>query len=218
MERIKKQLDRERTIGKVMIAMILVLVMGIVAGTGINKVRKDFHDAYTDHIIPTLDIFHALERQYQNRYFLDELITGTGRSKTELAGQIARNNKIIDSIASHYITSHRLEPKEQQDFKDYVDAAAQYRELEKRLIRLCADNKCDSAKHLYQSTSAPLFKEAVKHIDQLEDDQIAYVTSIYKDAEEMASTVSTVIFVTGFIGLLYALSLVIRYARQSIAS
>ncbi len=40
MDRIKKQLDRERSIGKVMIAMILILVMGIVAGTGINKVRK----------------------------------------------------------------------------------------------------------------------------------------------------------------------------------
>ena len=218
MNAIKNQLTRERVISKVLIAMGLVLIMGIVAGTGINRVRKDFHTAYVDHVAPTLDIFHVTERQYQNRYLLDELITQTGRHPELQVNTIARNNKVIDSIASHFITSHTVETKEQQDFKDYQAAAAKYREFETRVIRLCAVQKNDSAKVLYSDLSQPLFNKAVSYIDQLEDDQILYVTRIYKEAEDTARLVSTIIFLTGFAGLLYALTLIIRYTRQHLAS
>ena len=217
MDRIKKQIERERTLGKVIIAMVLLLLMGIVAGTGINRVRKDFGNAFTQHMFPTLDIFHAVERQYQNRYLLDELITGTGRSSEILALDIRRNNQIIDSIANHYVTSHTVESAEQQDFKAYVSAATDYRRLESQLIRLAVSGKSDSARYIYQHRSQELFTKAVTPIDRLENDQISYISEIFEEAELTGKRVSTVIYVMGLIGIIYAIWLSIRYARQHLS-
>jgi hypothetical protein len=217
MDRIKKRIERERTLGKVILSLGMLLLMGIVAGTGINHVRKDFRIAFKQHMFPTLDIFHAVERQYQNRYLVDELITGTGRKSTQLVGDIRRNNKIIDSIANHYITGHQVENVEEQDFKAYLVASNDYRKLENKLISLCNTNKSDSARILYQSKSQELFSKAVAPIDRLEDDQMVYITQIYNEAEDTGRQVSSLIYIMGMIGTIYAIWLAIRYARQHLA-
>jgi hypothetical protein len=217
MDRIKKRIERERTLGKVIVSLGMLLLMGIVAGTGINHVRKDFRIAFKQHMFPTLDIFHAVERQYQNRYLLDELITGTGRKPTQLVTDIRRNNKIIDSIANHYITGHQVEMVEQQDFKAYLIAAHDYRKLENQLILLCNNNKADSARKIYQERSQELFSKAVSPIDRLEEDQIGYITQIFNEAEDTGRSVSSLIYAMGMLGTIYAIWLAIRYARQHLA-
>lgn len=217
MDRIKKRIQRERTLGKVLMAMFMLLLTGVIAGIGINRVRKDFTLAFKDHMFPTLDIFHAVERQYQNRYLLDELITGTGRSQQLLIFDIKKNNKIIDSISNHYLTSHTIESIEQQDFKNFQLAAANYRKFENQVIGLCQSNQSDSARHLYQAQSQELFLKAVEPIDRLEEDQISYIAAIFKEAETTGKQVSTIIYMMGLLSVIYAIWLAIRYARQHLA-
>ena len=86
--------------------LALLLGVGIYGISAVNKLVRQFDDLFGKKLIPAMDISHVLELQYQNRFHLEEFLTGLSlENQVEILDDIHRNNAEIDSLINLYITS-----------------------------------------------------------------------------------------------------------------
>lgn len=196
------------------VAFNLIIIVGITGGLGIGRVRQSFRDVYKNHLLPTYDIFQTVERQFDNRFHLEELVSGISvENSLELKNDVEANNKYIDSVISHYVTGHTLDPKEQKDIKDFMTAIREYRILEKRIVDYCIGGKLDSAELLFKDESYRKFQKAIVPLNKLEEDQMAISTQIFKEADDLAATISFGINVVILTSIALAIGLGVYFSK-----
>ncbi|SFC18385.1 Four helix bundle sensory module for signal transduction [Flexibacter flexilis DSM 6793] len=197
----------------------LMLITGAMGSFGIYKTNDSFREMYERRLVPAMDISHIIEKQYQNRFHLEEHISGISiENYTELENDIAQNNAQVDSMINHYADGGNvLDAVEAQELKKYRNAIRSYRLLEKEILQLSRQNQKQIAAELFTKKTYPAFQAAVRPMERLEDDQVLLGKQLYQKTETSVSNIRTGLFVAIAVGLVVGIVLALVVSREYIS-
>jgi CHASE3 domain sensor protein len=206
----------KRIIKSFILIFALMLLMGAVGSVGINNLTSSFRKMYQRRLVPAMDISHIIEKQYQNRFHLEEHISGISiENYAQLENDIKINNRQVDSIISHYADgADILDHEEAKELKQYRNAIRSYRSLEKNILLLSRDNKKKEATQLFTANSYTAFQAAVRPMERLEDKQVALGKQLYQEAEKVGDNIRMALYASIAIALVVAITLAVIVSRE----
>jgi CHASE3 domain sensor protein len=191
--------------------IVIFTVVFIVAGIGVlglNKLSKSLNSVYKNSLIPERDLATITKLQYDNRFHLEELLTGLSASKhSELLTAISSNNQKLDAILDKHINDDYFIPVEKEHLKQYQRVLKQYRILERKVISLHETGKTDSANIVFKFQTYVPFSDAIKRLDKLEDEELSTGAEEVKTTLELANQVRLLMYVAVFVAILIAVLL-----------
>lgn len=185
----------------------LLMAVGIIGLSGVNRLSNRFTSIFEDRLEPEMDISLILEKMYQNRLALSELVTKFGiETSQELAVDIRRNNHDIDSLIAKYATT-LLVPDEVRDLRNYRKQIHAYRQVEGEIIARYNGDDPQAARDLFLERSFVAFQEAVGPIERLSNTQGTVGRQLYEDAEATVWKVKTSLYVAMSLAVIIAVAL-----------
>jgi len=196
--------------------LALLLCVGVYGISAVNKLVKQFDELFGQKLIPAMDISHVLELQYQNRFHLEEFLTGLSlESQVELLDDIHRNNVEIDSLVNLYITSASyMEKEEIQDLKDFAKAQKAYRKEENYIVNLHGTGHGTVAAARFRLESSIKFQEAVKPMKKFEAVEMKLGKKIFERVKSQVATINWVLYIAMSFAILIAIALGLNVGRQ----
>jgi hypothetical protein len=196
--------------------LALLLGVGIYGISAVNKLVNQFEDLFNKKLIPAMDISHILELQYQNRFHLEEFLTGLSlENQVQLLDDIRVNNGKIDSLVNLYITSSSyMEPEEREDLKDFAKAQKAYKKEENYIVSLHGSGHGSVAANRFKVESNIKFQEAVKPMKKFEAAEIKFGRKIYDKVKYQVNAINWVLYTTMSFGILMAIVLGINMGRS----
>lgn len=159
-----------------------------------------------------------VELQYQNRFHLEEHITGVSiETYVELERDMKVNNHKMDSILKRYTTSsYIMDPREAKDLKTFVKAHKRYLALEDSiLINSKAGNK-EKARELFTKRSYTLFQNNIRPLIMLEDDQADLGKNLYYEAQKQVDRIYVWLYVVMGVAIAWAVIMGIVVGKATI--
>lgn len=208
-----------RIINSFILVVALMLLMGAIGTIGLNNITVSFRKMYQRRLVPAMDISHIIEKQYQNRFHLEEHISGISiENYTQLENDIRKNNIQVDSIIGHYADgANILDHQEAVELKQYRVAIRAYRNLESIILELSRNNNKTEATRLFTSQSYPSFQAAIRPMEHLEDDQVAFGKQLYQETEEISNNIRAALYVCIAVALVVAIALAVIVSREYIS-
>lgn len=196
--------------------LALLLGVGIYGISAVNKLVRQFDDLFGKKLIPAMDISHVLELQYQNRFHLEEFLTGLSlENQVQLLDDIHRNNTEIDSVVNLYITSSSyMEVAELQDLKEFAKAQKAYKKEENYIINLHGSGHGSVAASRFKIESNIKFQDAVKPMKKFEDEELRLGKKIYERVKDQVSTINWVLYISMSFAILLAITIGLNLGRQ----
>jgi hypothetical protein len=196
--------------------LALLLGLGIFCISAVNKLVKQFDDLFGKKLIPAMDISHVLELQYQNRFHLEEFLTGLSlENQVDLLDDIHRNNLEIDSLVNYYISSSSyMEPEERKDLKDFAKAQKAYKKEENYIVNLHGTGHGSVAAARFKLESNIKFQDAVKPMKKFEDAELKLGKRIFERVKSQATVINWVLYISMAFGVLLAISLGLNLSRH----
>jgi hypothetical protein len=193
--------------------LIGVSVFGL---TAVNKLKRQFDDLFGRKLIPAMDISRVLELQYQNRFHLEEFISGLSlENQVQLMDDIRRNNQEIDSLVSLYTASSSyMEEEERQDLKDFHKAHNIYKKEENYILSLRGTGHSDQAEGRFKLESNLKFQNAVKPMKKFELAEVELGRKIFERVKGQVVTINWVLYVTMTFALIVAIIMGINLGRH----
>lgn len=194
--------------------LILLLIVGIIGISGVNRLSSRFHTLIEDRLEPEIDISLILEKMYQNRLALEELVTQFGiETSEELESDIRRNNAGIDSLIGKYATTLMV-PDEVRSLRNYRKEIRDYRALENEIIRAYRSENPEIAQGLFTERSFVAFQRAVRPIERLSATQATVGRQLFEEAEATVQAVKISLYVAMSIAIIIAvvLGILISYS------
>jgi CHASE3 domain sensor protein len=186
----------------------LVFVVAGIGVLGLNKLSKSLKSVYKNILIPERDLATITKLQYDNRFHLEELLTGLSASKNgELLNALSENNKTLDAILDKHINDDYFIPIEKEHLKEYQRSLKQYRVLEKKVIYLHENGKPDSANLVFKLETYVPFSDAIKRLDRLEDEELKTGAEEVKTTLALANQVRLLMYMAVFFAILIAVIL-----------
>jgi len=153
--------------------IVILIILGLLSILGINKLTSDLKHMYRTGVVPEHDGARLLKLQYENRYRLEEYITGLSHEKLpEIKIVLDRNNHIMDSLGGHHLASDYFETEKKNLLKDFIQHHNRYEELEMQIVKLGVGQQHDVAVKLFSGPAYSEFKTAIETLDQLEDSEL----------------------------------------------
>jgi len=196
--------------------LALLLGVGIYGISAVNKLVRQFDDLFGKKLIPAMDISHVLELQYQNRFHLEEFLTGLSlENQVQLLDDIHRNNAEMDSIVNLYITAASfMEAEERQDLKDFAKAQKTYKKEENYIINLHGSGHGSVAASRFKVESNIKFQEAVKPMKKFEAIELVLGKKIFDRVKGQVNVINWVLYIAMSFGILLAITIGINLGRQ----
>ena len=196
--------------------LALLLGVGIYGISAVNKLVRQFDDLFGKKLIPAMDISHVLELQYQNRFHLEEFLTGLSlENQVEILDDIHRNNAEIDSLINLYITSSSyMEPEERDDLKEFAKAQKVYKKEENYIVNLHGTGHGSVAAGRFKLESNIKFQEAVKPMKKFEAAELKLVKKIFERVKSQVNTINWVLYISMSFAILIAITIGLNLGRQ----
>ncbi len=196
--------------------LALLLGVGIYGISAVNKLVRQFDDLFGKKLIPAMDISHVLELQYQNRFHLEEFLTGLSlENQVQLLDDIQRNNAEMDSLVNLYITSSSyMEPEELQDLKDFAKAQKTYKKEENYIINLHGAGHGSVAASRFKIESNIKFQDVVKPMKKFEAEEVRLGKKIFERVKDQVSTINWVLYISMSFAILIAITIGLNLGRQ----
>jgi hypothetical protein len=196
--------------------LALLLALGIYGISAVNKLVTQFDDLFGRKLIPAMDISHVLELQYQNRFHLEEFLTGLSlESQVQLLDDIHRNNVEIDSLVSLYISSASYMSKEEkEDLKEFARAQRVYRKEENYIINLHGTGHGSVAEARFRLESNIKFQDAVKPMKKFEAAEVMLGKKIFERVKEQGRTINWVLYISMSFAIILAIVLGLNLSRN----
>ncbi|MGB3619077.1 MAG: MCP four helix bundle domain-containing protein [Catalinimonas sp.] len=195
-----------RIIWSFVAVLALLLTVGVIGIGGVNRLSSRFNTLFEDRLEPEIDISLILEKMYQNRLALEELVTQFGiETPSELRADIRRNNLEIDSLIGKY-SATLMVPEEVRSLRNYRKEIRTYRELEADIIATYEDDH-KAAQQLFTERSFVAFQRAVSPVEKLSVTQATAGRELYEDAERTVQTVKISLYVAMSIAVVIAVVL-----------
>ena len=196
--------------------LALLLGVGIYGISAVNKLVRQFDDLFGKKLIPAMDISHVLELQYQNRFHLEEFLTGLSlENQVQLLDDIHRNNAEMDSLVNLYITSSSyMEREELQDLKDFAKAQKTYKKEENYIINLHGSGHGSVAESRFKIESNIKFQDVVKPMKKFEAEEVRLGKKIFERVKDQVSTINWVLYISMSFAILIAITIGLNLGRQ----
>ena len=196
--------------------LALLLGVGIYGISAVNKLVNQFDDLFGKKLIPAMDISHVLELQFQNRFHLEEFLTGMSlENQVQLLDDIHRNNDEIDSVVNLYITSSfDMEEEERQDLKDFLKAQKVYKKEENFIVNLHGAGHGSTAAGRFKIESNIKFQEAVKPMKKFEAAEIKLGKKILERVKSQVMVINWVLYISMSFAIVVAIVLGLNLGRQ----
>lgn len=178
---------------------------------------KQFDDLFAKKLIPAMDISRVLELQYQNRFHLEEFLTGMSlENQVQLLEDIHQNNKAIDSLVSMYISSSSyMEPEERNDLKEFAKAQKAYRKEENYIINLHGTGHGSTAAARFKFESNIKFQAAVRPMKKFEAVEIKLGKRILEKVKSQVNTINWVLYASMCFAVLLSIAIGIAIGRSA---
>ena len=196
--------------------LVLLLGVGIYGISAVNKLVNQFDDLFGKKLIPAMDISHVLELQYQNRFHLEEFLTGLSlENQVQLLDDIHRNNAEIDSLVNLYITSSSyMEIEELQDLKDFAKAQKTYKKEENYIVNLHGSGHGSVAASRFKIESNIKFQGTVKPMKKFEDAELRLGKKIFERVKNQVNIINWVLYISMSFAILLAITIGLNLGRQ----
>ena len=196
--------------------LAVLMAVGMYGISAVSKLNRQFDDLFGRKLIPAMDISHVLELQYQNRFHLEEFLTGLSlENQVQLLDDIHRNNLEIDSLVNMYITSASyMEPVEKQALKDFAKAQKSYKKEESYIVNLHGTGHGSVAASRFKLESNIKFQNVVKPMKKFEASEMALGKKIFERVNEQVVTINWVLYVAMAFAVIVAIVIGINLGRQ----
>lgn len=196
--------------------LILLLGIGIYSLSGVNKIQKQFSELFSKKLIPAMDISRVLELQYQNRFHLEEFLTGLSlENQIQLLDDIRRNNNEIDSLTNLYITSSSsMESIEREDLKEFVKAHKAYRKEEGYIINLHGAGHGSVAANRFKLESSIKFQNAVRPMKKFEAIELSLGKKINERVKGQVNAMNWVLYSVMALAVLGSIALGLNLGKM----
>lgn len=196
--------------------LAILIGVGVYGITAVNKLKKQFDDLFGRKLIPAMDISRVLELQYQNRFHLEEFLSGLSiENQVELMDDIRRNNQEIDSLVSLYTASSTyMEEEERKDLKDFHKAHNNYKKEENYIMSLHGTGHKDEAEARFKLESNIKFQNAVKPMKKFELAEVELGRKIFERVKGQVSTINWVMYITMTFALVVSIIMGIHLGRH----
>jgi Four helix bundle sensory module for signal transduction len=175
--------------------LIIILMMGITATTGINQLSNIFIKA-KNKFIPAIEVIEIIEKLYENRLYVEEHILKLDNYQ-ELEINIYKNSKIIDSLLLSYSETYSVYDKKSKgdEFIQFRKQLADYRVLEQKVIVVSKGAKKQEATLLFIGQSSKNFQRLVDPLRKLTDYHTYEGLESYVESAELALQIKTILYV-----------------------
>ncbi len=213
---LKKKKSKINLIAAYYFQLALLLGIGIYGITGVNKIQKQFTELFSKKLIPAMDVSRILELQYQNRFHLEEFLTGLSlENQIQLLDDIKRNNNEIDSLTSLYITSSSyMEEEERKDLKEFAKAHKTYRKEEGYIINLHGTGHGTVAANRFKLESSIKFQNAVRPMKKFEAVELSLGKKINERVKEQVNAMNWVLYAVMAIAVLGSITLGLNLGKM----
>ncbi len=196
--------------------LAVLLGLGIYGISAVNKLVRQFDDLFGQKLIPAMDISHVLELQYQNRFHLEEFLTGLSlENQVQLLDDIRRNNAEIDSLVNHYIASASFMEKEEiQDLKDFAKAHQTYRKEENYIVNLHGTGHGAEAAERFKLESTIKFQNAVRPMKKFEAVELELGKKIFERVKSQVKVINWVLYMCMAFAILIAIAVGLNLSRH----
>lgn len=196
--------------------LAILIGVGVYGITAVNKLKRQFDDLFGRKLIPAMDISRVIELQYQNRFHLEEFISGLSiENQVQLMDDIRRNNNEIDSLVNIYTTSSTyMEEEERQDLKDFHKAHNTYRKEENYILSLHGTGNHEKAESRFKIESNIKFQAAVKPMKKFELAEVELGRKIFERVKGQVTTINWVLYITMTFALIVAIIMGIHLGRH----
>jgi len=187
----KSNKDARKIVQIFLTLFFLLIGVGIFSITGVKQVSVQFRKLFQQRLIPALDMARLVELQYQNRFHLEEHLTGISiETYEQLESDIAVNNHKMDSVLKKYTTSsYIMDPREAKDLKTFVKAHKRYIALEDSILYYSKLGDKLKARDLFTERSYTLFQNNIRPLVMLEDDHADLGKNLYYEAQKQVDRI-----------------------------
>ncbi len=187
----KSNKDARKIVQIFLTLFFLLIGVGIFSITGVKQVSVQFRKLFQQRLIPALDMARLVELQYQNRFHLEEHLTGISiETYEQLESDIAVNNHKMDSVLKKYTTSsYIMDPREAKDLKTFVKAHKRYIALEDSILYYSKLGNKLKARDLFTERSYTLFQNNIRPLVMLEDDHADLGKNLYYEAQKQVDRI-----------------------------
>jgi hypothetical protein len=202
------------------IQLALLMGFGIYGISAVNTLERKFNALFSKKLIPAMDISHLLELQFQNRFHLEEYLTGLSlESQVQLLDEMHRNNRTIDSLLGAYIGNFSgMETEEVRDLKEFLLAHRNYRKEENYILNLHGAGNEQQAISRFRMEASIKFQQAVAPMKKFEEVEVRLGRQILEEVKEKAQTISWILFAAMICAIMLAIWIGLRVSRNYLES
>jgi len=202
----KSNKDARKIVQIFLTLFFLLIGVGIFSITGVKQISVQFRKLFQQRLIPALDMARLVELQYQNRFHLEEHLTGVSiENYGQLESDIAVNNHKMDSVLKKYTTSsYIMDPREAKDLKTFVKAHKRYLALEDSILHYSKRGDKEKARDLFTRRSYTLFQNNIRPLVMLEDDQADLGRNLYYEAQKQVDRIYVWLYVVMGVAVAWA--------------
>lgn len=176
---------------------LLLLTVGITSILGINKLTKELTSMYRSGIVPEHDVAILIKLQYENRYLLEEYITGLSHEKLPaIQKQLNRNNQTIEQITEGHISGSYFTEEKKLVLKLFMASHKAYKAKESAILDFGLKGNPNSAISLFEGNAYNDFSNCIKDLNQLEDLELSQGSLQLADTIEYAKRLKFIVFVS----------------------
>ena len=196
--------------------LAVLLALGIYGMSAVKSLERKFDALFSRKLIPAMDISRMLELQFQNRFHLEEYLTGLSlEDQVEVLNDMQKNNRAIDSLVDVYLSGFsNMDREEILDLKEFLLMHRNYRKEENYIINLHGAGNDSLAEARYRWESSIKFQQAVTPMKKFEQVEIKLSQAILEEVKAEARIISWVLFAVMIAAVLLAIWLGLRISRQ----
>lgn len=202
------------------IQLAVLMALGIYGISAVKSLERKFDNLFSRKLIPAMDISRMLELQYQNRFHLEEYLTGLSlEDQVNLLNDMHRNNRSIDSLVDVYLGGFsNMDREEVLDLKEFLLMHRNYRKEENYIINLHGSGNDSLAMARYRWESSIKFQQAVAPMKKFEQVEIRLGQAILAEVKDEATLISWVLFSAIIGAVLLAVWIGLQVSRKYLES
>lgn len=198
------------------IQLAVLISLGIYSISAVRSLERKFDNLFSRKLIPAMDISRMLELQFQNRFHLEEYLTGLSPDdQIALLNEMHLNNRSIDSLVDVYLSGFSNTEKEEiEDLKEFLRAHRNYRKEENYIVNLHGTGNDSLAFARFKMEASIKFQQAVTPMKKFEQVEIRLGKAILEEVKEETHFISWILFSAIIGAVLMAIWIGLQVSRK----
>jgi hypothetical protein len=196
--------------------LAVLMALGIYGISAVKSLERKFDTLFSRKLIPAMDISRMLELQFQNRFHLEEYLTGLSLDdQIALLNEMHHNNRSIDSLVDVYLSGFsNMDKEEMEDLKEFLRAHRNYQKEENYIVNLHGAGNDSLAFSRFKMEASIKFQQAVTPMKKFEQVEIRLGKAILEEVKAEARFISWILFSAMIGAVLLAIWIGLQVSRS----